>query len=161
MNHHQLTEFITAFLTDRLVGASHFLVGVKVTADLRRVTVLLDGDAGVDVDFCAKISREIGEQLELMEEVPAYVLEVSSAGADAPMKIMRQFPKHIGRHLHVRFKSGLEDVNGELLSVQEEELTLRAITAGAKKKKTKAPEGEPSITIPFNEIEYARVIIQM
>jgi len=45
--------------------------------------------------------------------------------------------------------------------VQEDELTLRAITAGAKKNKTKAPESEPSITIPFNEIEYARVIIQM
>ena len=96
-----------------------------------------------------------------MEEVPAYVLEVSSAGADAPMKIMRQFPKHIGRQLHVRFKSDLEDVKGELLSVQEDELTLRSITAGAKKNKTKAPDSESSITIPFNEIEYARVIIQM
>jgi ribosome maturation factor RimP len=122
---------------------------------------MLDGDAGVDVDFCAKISREIGEQLELVEEVPAYVLEVSSAGADAPMKILRQFPKHIGRILQVRLKSGLEDVKGELLSVQGEELILRSFTAVNKKTKTKAPEGESPITIPFNEIEYARVIIQM
>jgi ribosome maturation factor RimP len=161
MNHHQLSESITSFLTDRLLDESHFLVGVKVAADLRRVSVMLDGDAGVDVDFCAKISREIGEQLELVEEVPAYVLEVSSAGADAPMKILRQFPKHIGRHLQVRLKSGLEDVKGELLSVQGEELILRSFTAVNKKTKTKSPEGESPITIPFNEIEYARVIIQM
>lgn len=161
MNHHQLTDFITSFLTNRLAGESHFLVGVKVTADLRRVMVLLDGDNGVDVDFCAKMSREIGEQLESMEEVPAYVLEVSSSGADAPMKMLRQFPRHVGRHLQVRFTSGSDDLKGELLEVRGEALVIRSFTARARKNKTQSPENESTIIIPFNEIEYARVIIQM
>ena len=95
MNSEALTTNITHFMNARLAGESHFLVGVRVSADLRRVTVLLDGDNGVDVDFCARMSREIGEQLEGLEEVPAYVLEVSSPGADAPMKLFRQYPKHI------------------------------------------------------------------
>lgn len=161
MNHHQLTDNITAFLTNRLSGESHFLVGVKVSPDLRRVTVLLDGDTGVDVEFCAKMSREIGEQLEQMEEVPAYVLEVSSSGADAPMKLLRQFPKHKGRLLQIRHKAGSDDLKGELLEVRGEELILQALTSGVKKNKSKTAEGTPPVSIPFNEIEYARVIIQM
>jgi ribosome maturation factor RimP len=161
MNQHQLSDTITTFLTNRLSGESHFLVGVKVSPDLRRVTVLLDGDSGVDVEFCAKMSREIGEQLESLTELPAYVLEVSSSGADAPMKLLRQISQHKGRMLQIRHKAGSDDLKGELLEVQGEELILRAITTGFKKNKIIKPESESPITIPFNEIEYARVIIQM
>jgi len=161
MNSQQLTEYISSFMSQRLSQEDHFLVGVKVSNDLRRVTVLMDGDRGVDVDFCAKMSREIGEQLETMEAVPAYVLEVSSPGADAPMKILRQFPKHVGRLLQVRFKSGAEDMKGHLLQVKDEELLFRQSMEGAHKNKSKTPVGQEAVSIAFQDVEYARVIIQM
>ncbi|MBM3918821.1 MAG: ribosome maturation factor RimP [Sphingomonadales bacterium] len=161
MNSPQLTELISSFVNNRLSGESHFLVGVRVSSDLRCVTILLDGDSGVDVDFCARMSREIGEQLEGLEEVPAYVLEVSSPGADTPMKLLRQFPKHIGRTLLVRLKGGVGEVKGELKKVNDENLYIRESVAGKKNNKTRSPFGEEVKVIPFIQIEYARVIIQM
>ena len=84
----------------------HFVVEVKISPDLKRIGVALDGDTGVDIDFCAAVSRELGNELETLEDLGAYVLEVSSPGADAPMKLLRQFPKHVGRELKVVLNDG-------------------------------------------------------
>jgi len=161
MNSEALTTNITHFMNAQLAGESHFLVGVRVSADLRRVTVLLDGDNGVDVDFCARMSREIGEQLEGLEEVPAYVLEVSSPGADAPMKLFRQYPKHIGRTLSVRLKEREDEVKGRLLEVRDQQIHLEETGTGRSKKKPADTPPDGIQVIPFSTIEYARVVVQL
>lgn len=139
---------------DASLGESdHFAVEVKISPDLRRINVSLDGDAGVDIDYCAKVSRELGTELELIADLGAYVLEVSSPGADAPMKFLRQYPKHVGREMKVVMTDGSE-FKGTLTVVAGDQLSF---TYTHKEKGKKAEE--KTRTLGFGEIEYAKVII--
>jgi ribosome maturation factor RimP len=131
----------------------HFVVEVKISPDLKRIGVALDGDSGVDIDFCAAVSRELGNELETLEDLGAYVLEVSSPGADAPMKLLRQFPKHVGRELKVVLNDGTE-LKGILEEVAGDQLH---IVYNHKEKGKKAEER--TRVLPFSELEYAKVII--
>jgi ribosome maturation factor RimP len=136
-----------------LEGGDHFVVDVKITADLRRIGVALDGDAGVDIDYCAEVSRKLGAALDELENLGAYVLEVSSPGADAPMKLLRQLPKHVGRDLKLKKTDGSE-IKARLEGVEGSHLLL---TYTHKEKGKKAEER--SLSLPFGELEYAKVII--
>ena len=79
-----------------------FLVDMiqKGTGSTAKLIVLLDGDQGVTIDQCASISRQtshfIDEESDLTEPL---TLEVSSAGLDHPLKLIRQYFKNIGNAL--------------------------------------------------------------
>jgi ribosome maturation factor RimP len=136
-----------------LADNAHFVVEVKIAPNLKRIEVALDGDTGVDIDFCAVVSRELGNELETLEDLGAYVLEVSSPGADAPMKLLRQFPKHVGRDLKVVLNDGSE-FKGELTAVEGDQLSFLY----THKEKGKKAE-ERTRVLPFGELAYAKVII--
>ena len=52
----------------------------------QKVLVLIDGDEGVNIDDCSKISRKVGPILEEGDFMPGkYLLEVSSPGLDHPL----------------------------------------------------------------------------
>lgn len=136
-----------------LADNAHFVVEVNISPDLKRIGVALDGDLGVDIDFCAQVSRELGNELETIEGLGAYVLEVSSPGADTPMKLLRQFPKHVGRELKVVLNDGSE-FKGTLEEVAGDELSLFY----NHKEKGKKAEVRTRV-LPFSELTYAKVII--
>ena len=71
-----------------------FLIDLHID-DQSRVHVVLDGDNGVSLEQCIKVSRHIEHQLD--REVHDFSLEVSSAGATHPLKMVRQYKKNIGR----------------------------------------------------------------
>ncbi len=108
-----------------------FLVDVVVTGAARRqqkVMVLLDGDQGVTIDQCSKLSRKISAALEEKDLFEgAWFLEVSSPGVDFPLKFQRQYPKHIGRRLKVSKNDGTE-VIGPLLEVTAAGIRVNAET---------------------------------
>lgn len=107
-----------------------FLVEVVITGAARRqkVMVLLDGDQGVTIEQCSKLSRKISAALEEKELFEgAWFLEVSSPGVDFPLKFQRQYPKHIGRRLKVVKNDGSE-VIGPLLEVTAAGIRVNAET---------------------------------
>ena len=81
---------------DALEGSDKFLVSMKITPD-NRIFVDIDGDNGINIDDCIELSRTIENQLDRDEE--DFELNVSSAGADAPLKMPRQYRRQIGRVL--------------------------------------------------------------
>ena len=96
-----------------------FLVEVIVSGSNKKnkVLVLIDGDEGVSIDECARLSRKISAELEekdIMEG--AYRLEVSSPGVEFPLKFERQYPKHIGRKVKISLNDGTEKI-GKLKEV--------------------------------------------
>lgn len=96
-----------------------FLVDVVVSGSNKKskVLVLVDGDEGITIDECAKLSRKVSGELEekdIMEG--AYRLEVSSPGVEFPLKYQRQYPKHIGRKVKVKLNEGTDKI-GRLLEV--------------------------------------------
>ncbi|OZI08924.1 ribosome assembly cofactor RimP [Siphonobacter sp. BAB-5385] len=145
----KITELATALLPDE----SYFLVEVQVSESRikSKVTILLDSDAGISIDECAVLSRELGRQLEelnLFEN--AYTLEVSSPGVDFPLTQTRQYQRNAGRKLRVQFLDGGEKI-GTLQAVTDSTITLT--TDGTKK--------EPSVdlVIPYSEIKKAQVLV--
>ncbi len=93
----------------------------------KKIIVFLDADEGVTLRKCQRISRRLEEKLDqdpdLMDN---YLLEVSSGGVERPLKLVRQYPKHIGRTLLVELMDGTR-LEGELLEVHEQSILLNQI----------------------------------
>ncbi len=91
--------------------------------------VYIDKEAGVSLDDCQKVSRALGNKLDIEDPIKeSYLLEVSSPGLDRPLKKEKDF---------IRFKGSLVDIStyapvikGEkkftarLLGIKEDELEV-------------------------------------
>ena len=130
---------------------SYFLIEVELKGD-NRLEIYLDGDQGISLGSCQKISRylekHLDEELWLGEK---YLLEVSSPGVKRSLKFPRQYQQHIGRKLEVKLKEEEGTVEGALTKVEEEQITLewKERVKEGKKKKTVEMKKE----IPFDHIE--------
>ncbi len=146
-----LKEKLTDIAEKHLPDENHYLVDVVLSekAGKKLVSVLVDGDQGVNIQTCADMSRAISEEVEAYEVIEdAYVLEVSSPGVDFPLKTMRQYRKNLNRDLLITLADGKE-VLGTLLEVDESVVKLNAKEkAKGKSKKIVTKEVE----IPFSEI---------
>jgi ribosome maturation factor RimP len=64
--------------------------------------IIIHQDAGITVNDCSVVSREIGQLLEVEDVISrAYHLEVSSPGLDRPLKTERDFTRNIGKKVKV------------------------------------------------------------
>ncbi|UZR92815.1 ribosome maturation factor RimP [Chondrinema litorale] len=148
-----LEEKIAKIAEDNLLDDSLFLVEVNISAgSVPKVEVLIDGDKGVDISVCAKLSRKIGGVVEETEMIEgAYNLEVSSPGVGQPLKLLRQYRANIGRELKVLLNEGGE-LNGKLKEVGENDVLLEVETR-VKKHKKEIEEKR----IVFSDIKQAKV----
>ena len=106
---------------------SLFLVDVKVKGNPgnQKVLVFVDGDEGISIDECSRVSRKIGAELEANDIMPGkYTLEVSSPGLEFPITLHRQYVKNIGRELEVELTNG-QHTEGELLDVTKDAIVLK------------------------------------
>ena len=82
---------------------SLFLIELNIGID-NSINIILDGDNGVTLNDCIKISRFIEHQLDRDDK--DFSLEVTSSGVGNPLKNSRQFLKNIGRKLKVELLNG-------------------------------------------------------
>jgi ribosome maturation factor RimP len=143
-------------LADRqLEGSPFFVLAVHVTpGQSARIKVVVDGDHGVTIDDCAKISRELNQAMSGSEFPVNYNLEVTTPGVDQPLKSARQFPKHVGRNLKVVLKKEGKILKGKLTAATSEGITLLTESEKGKKHVVEAP-----LTLNFEEIE--KTIVQI
>jgi len=138
-----------------LIDESQFLIEVKLStfAGPRRVLVILDGDKGVTIDACTKVSRALSnalDELGLFDD--NYTLEVTTAGLDHPLKLKRQYYKNVGRGFKVHTKDKAL-VQGKLTEVDDNRIVLQQEVKEGKKIEVK------TIEIPFEQIEKAFVMV--
>jgi ribosome maturation factor RimP len=137
-----------------------FLVSVEVSPGdaspgTRKVRVYLDGDQGVSIDTCAEVSRALAHRMDEEELIAdPYTLEVSSAGLSQPLLLRRQYVKNVGRHVKVTLEDD-KTVQGKLLAVADEQITVAAEPAGRSKKKPVEPT---ETTIAFSNIKKTNVL---
>ncbi len=93
-----------------------FLVHFDIS-DSNHISVVIDGDKGVNVSECMRISRNIEHNLDREEE--DFSLEVSSFDISHSLTMPRQYVKNIGRKLKVVTVND-EKFEGTLLSVSED-----------------------------------------
>ena len=68
----------------------------------------LDKPGGIDLDDCAFMSEKFSELLDAQDPDPipqAYFLEVSSPGAERPLKTEKDLKEAIGQYVHVSNRS--------------------------------------------------------
>ena len=133
---------------DVLEGSDKYLVNMKITPD-NRIFVDLDGDNGINIDDCIEVSRAIENNLNRDEE--DFELNVSSAGADSPLKMPRQYRRHVGRELSVEPFEGAK-VEGVLTEAGDTQFTIK--TKGSKKEPSK------ELTFAYEDVKTARVLIR-
>lgn len=100
------------------------------------LTLYVDKPAGVTLEDCEIASRAASEVLDPLETLlPVYALEVSSPGLDRPLWTLDDCARFRGRRVVVsldrkvegaaRFKGVLEDVQGDALTVLDEDQRRR------------------------------------
>ena len=148
-----IEQKITELLHTTLAESDLYLTNIKIEGK-KKILITIDGDQLVTVGRCAEISRICSNYLEEQDLIEnAYTLEVGSPGADAPLVMPRQYPKHIGRNLAIKCKDG-EKKEGILKVADKEEIIIE------EKKKVKGKKAELlSCRIPFEDIAEAKVII--
>jgi ribosome maturation factor RimP len=136
-----------AFLTDN----GFELVDVEYVKEGSNwfLRVYVDKEGGIDIDDCGRISEFLSEKLDENDPIPtAYFLEVSSPGAERPLKKMQDYYKAVGEHVFVTTYEpidGLKEFEGSLLSFDEKLLQIEI--------------GKKMHEIPFDKVANARLAI--
>lgn len=148
-------EKVEAILQSFIDSEKEFVVEVSVAAG-NRIQVLLDSDDAITIERCVEVSREIEKHLD--RDAEDFELEVSSAGLSAPLKMVRQYKKNIGRSLDVVLNDGTK-YTGELMEVGTADFLLQyeemVQEEGMKRKKLKVQ----SVRIDYESVKSNKIVI--
>jgi ribosome maturation factor RimP len=120
-----LKEQIAGLINEKIDGTHLFLIDVKVLPG-NKIEVFIDGDNGLGINDCVDLSRHIEKSLD--REVEDFSLEVSSPGATRPLKLSRQYIKHVGKDFELKLNDG-SIITGTLIKIGTNgDLTLETTT---------------------------------
>ena len=148
-----LKDQISERITPALHQAGYFLEDVNIVSPGQHsiVTVIVDGESGLNLDqvtVASKLVSELLDEAPFMGETP-FTLEVTSPGIDRPLTLPRHFAKNVDRLLKVTKNDGLA-VTGRIRSNTEIDVTLEV----AEKKEVK------EVTVALADIKRATVEIE-
>jgi ribosome maturation factor RimP len=105
---------VIELLDGEFARAGYDIEDVVVDASARppRLTVVADGDEGLDLDAVAELSRIASALLDEIDS-PAYVLEVTSPGVDRPLTTDKHYRRAQGRRVELTLTDG-STVTGRL-----------------------------------------------
>ena len=98
---------------------SLFLIDLKTGED-NSIRVIVDGDQGVPLSECIRISRHVEHNLNREEE--DFSLEVTSPSITDPIQDKRQYNNNVGRILQLKTNEG--SFEGKLTEIAEDQLVL-------------------------------------
>lgn len=111
--------------------------------------VFIDKEGGVDIDDCSRVSELLSDILDEIDPIPSsYFLEVSSPGAERPLKKSEDFNRAIGKQVWL---STFEPIDGS----KEFEGILQAYSAETLEIDT----GQQTIVLPTDKVAAARLAI--
>ncbi|RGI30985.1 ribosome maturation factor RimP [Melissococcus sp. OM08-11BH] len=153
-----VVEIVTDLVTPILEDYQFDLVDIEYVKEGKNwfLRVFIDKDGGIDINECALVSEALGEKLDTIDPDPipqAYFLEVSSPGAERPLKKEEDYVNAIGEYVNISFYQAVEgekQYQGFLNEVTPETLTLLV--------KIKTQEKE--MTFDRKNIAKARLAIQ-
>lgn len=127
-----VVQTVTAMVTP-LLAAHHFeLVDVEFVKEGKSwyLRVYIDKPAGINIEECALISDELSAKLDATTPDPipqAYYLEVSSPGAERPLKKEADYQRALNKYIHVSLYApiaGSKVYEGDLVALSPDQLTL-------------------------------------
>lgn len=148
-----LKDQISELITPALQKAGYFLEDVNLVSpgQHRIVTVIVDGETGLNLDqvtVASKLVSELLDEASFMGETP-FTLEVTSPGIDRPLTLPRHFAKNVDRLLKVTKNDGVV-LTGRIRSNTQDDVRLEV----TEKKEVK------EVAISLAEIKRAMVEIE-
>lgn len=125
---------VDRLVDDALAGTDFFRVEttVKGTARTPVISVYLDGDSGINIDDCAKISRDLQGRIENAGITgDGFELNVSSPGLERSLRLPRQYARHVGRVVRFELSSSeaKSSIEGRLLGAGDTEVRIEVDAA--------------------------------
>ena len=117
---------VIELLDGEFARAGYEIEDVLVDAAARppRITVVADGDDGLDLDSIAALSRSASDLLDNLDSMHSrYVLEVSSPGVDRPLTAEKHYRRARGRKVELTLSDGSQ-LTGRLGETREGALRL-------------------------------------
>lgn len=115
--------------------------------------VFIDSDDGVDIEECAKVSEALSEKLDEADPIKQnYFLEVSSPGAERPLKKEADFMKALGKNVYIKTYEPIEgnkEFEGELSAFDGENVEVAVMIKTRRK----------TINIPYDKVAKARLAV--
>ncbi|PQD95835.1 ribosome maturation factor RimP [Pradoshia eiseniae] len=151
----KVTEIVEEMAAPILEELNLELVEVEYVKEGRNwfLRVYIDKDGGVDIEECGLVSEKLSEQLDEKDPISNnYFLEVSSPGAERPLKKDRDYIKAIGKNVHVKTYEPIDnekEFEGILKDFDGSQVTLEI------KIKTRKKE----LVIPYDKIAKARLAV--
>lgn len=132
MSKRKVTEIVEELAAPIVEGEGLELVDVEYKKEGANwfLRVFIDKPEGVDIDDCGRVSEKLSDLLDEVDPIPtSYFLEVSSPGAERPLKKPADFERSIGKHVYITtyepiegqktFEGVLTAYDGATLTVQE------------------------------------------
>ena len=144
-----LRERLIALIEPLIQRLGYELVELEYSAGRAHAVLRLfiDREAGVTLDDCGQVSREVSTLLDVEDPIPsAYTLEVSSPGFDRVLRTQAHFGRFVGSRVFVELKeprAGRRRYTGKLLTVDEAGIALEV--------------DREHVTVSFAEIGKARL----
>jgi len=120
-----------------------------------KIQVVVDGDEGIPLSECIRISRNIEHNLDREEE--DFALEVTSPDIAEPLKVQRQYIKNLNRILTV--KKNDNKIEGTLIEVNKDTIVLAWKAREPKSIGKGKVTVEKTETIAYKDIVEAKVKI--
>lgn len=128
----KVTDIVTELVTPIVSEMGLELVDIEYKKEGSNwfLRVFIDNEVGnIDIDDCALVSEKLSQKLDETDPIPtAYFLEVSSPGAERPLRNDKDFKKAVGKHVNITTKEPVEGASqfeGELLSFEDGKLTVK------------------------------------
>lgn len=151
----KVTEIVEDLLTDILDKENLELVDIEYLKEGKNwfLRVFIDKETGIDIEECGIVSEKLSEKLDEVDPIEHnYFLEVSSPGAERPLKKEKDFLNAIGKHVNIKTYEPIEgskEFEGTLTAYNSEVITLII------KIKTRTKE----VTIPTEKVAKARLAV--
>lgn len=131
-----------------------FLIDLSISLN-NKIQITVDGDNGVPLTECIRISRNVENSLDREEE--DFSLEVTTPDISHPLKEKRQYIKNINRILKV--KTAEEDLEGTLVEADNDKIVLNWKAREPKPVGKGKVTVQKVVTLTYKEIKEAKVKI--
>ncbi|MCA1034732.1 MULTISPECIES: ribosome maturation factor RimP [Bacillaceae] len=151
----KVTETVEELVTPIVDELNLELVDIEYVKEGKEwfLRVFIDKEQGVDIEECGLVSERLSEKLDELDPIPYnYFLEVSSPGAERPLKKEKDYKSAIGKNVLIKTYEpidGEKTFEGKLTQFDGETVTVEV------RVKTRIK----TISIPYEKVANARLAV--